>query len=190
MWTRPLDVFHFTPEGRARRAGGTDSYEQRSPGERCIGRSSFPRTPTLYNNFYQIFQTPAYVVIYSEMIHDARIIPLDGGSHVDRRIRQLCGDARAHWEGNVLVVDTTNFSGTLGPFLGWTENLHLTERFTPLDDGTISYEFTIDDPTVFEPSWTVQIPLKPFDGPLYEYACHEGNRGLPAILATARAEEP
>ena len=183
----------FTPEGRARRAAGrargADSYEQRGVTERCISRSSFPRTPTLYNNFYQILQTPGHVVIYSEMIHDTRVIPLDDGSHVDSRIRQIYGDARGHWEDDVLVVDTTNFSDTLGPFLGWTENLHLTERFTPLDDGSISYEFTIDDPTVFETPWTVQIPLKPFEGPLYEYACHEGNRGLPAILAMARAEE-
>ncbi len=150
----------------------------------------FPRVPTLYNNFYQIFQTPVYVAICSEMIHDARIIPLDGSSHVDRRIRQGYGDARGHWESDVLVVDTSNFNDTLGGLLGWTENLHLTERFTPLDNGTITYEFTIDDPTVFETPWTVRIPLKPFEGPLYEYACHEGNRGLPAILATARVEVP
>ncbi len=180
----------FTPQGRARRAAlrarSTDSYEQRSPGERCISRSAFPRVPVLYNNFYQIFQTQTYVVIYSEMIHDARIIPLDGGSHIDPRIRQIYGHARGRWEGDVLVVESTNFSDTLSAFMGWTENLHLTERFTPLDNGTIRYEFTIDDPTAFESPWTVQIPLKPFAGPLYEYACHEGNDGLRDILAISR----
>ena len=173
----------------AARARGTDSHEQRSLGERCISRSPFPRVPVLYNNFYQIFQTPAYVVIYSEMVHDARIIPLDDGPHIDPRIRQIYGDARGHWEGDVLIVDTTNFSDTLGWFWGWTENLHLTESFTPLGDGTVRYEFTIDDPTAFESTWTVQIPLKPFDGPLYEYACHEGNVGLRGILEISRQLE-
>ncbi len=172
-----------------RRPRGTDGYEQRGPTGRCISRSTFPRVPTLYNNFYQIFQTPAYVVIYSEMIHDARIISLNGSPHIDPRIRQAYGDARGHWEGDALVINTTNFSDALSWFWGWSESLNLTERFTPHGDGTIRYEFTIDDPTAFESSWTVQIPLRPFEGPLYEYACHEGNSGLRDILTISRKLE-
>lgn len=191
----PVDgrIPFIDPAVRARRLGqrgrprGTESYQQRGITERCISRSSFPRTPTLYNNFYQIFQTPDHVVIYSEMIHDARIIPLNRQPHIDPKIGLLYGDARGHWENTTLVVETTNFTGTLGTLrFGWSDNLHLVERLTPQEDGTISYEFTIDDPTVFTQPWTVQIPLKRFEGPLYEYACHEGNDGLPGILEVSR----
>ena len=168
---------------------GTDSHEQRNPPERCLSRTPFPRLPTLYNNFYQIFQTPDYVAIYSEMIHDARIVPLSGGPRLDPRIRQMYGDARGRWEEDTLVIQTSNFNDTLGYWFGWTERLNLTERFTSLGDGTIRYEFTLNDPTTYTSTWTMQVQLRPFEGPVYEYACHEGNRGLPAILATARAEE-
>ena len=186
----------FTPEGQqkadaraeARRARGpADSWEDRSLWERCITRG-LPMVPGPYNNNYQIFQSPGYVVILHEMIHDARIIPLDRRPHLAQNIRQWMGDARGHWEGNTLVVDTTNFTSKTN-FRGSGETLHLTERFTRAGPNTITYEITVDDPATFTRRWTASIPMTKTDESIYEYACHEGNYAMVGILGGARAEE-
>ena len=137
--------------------------------------------PGPYNNNYQILQTPGYVVILHEMIHDARIIPLDGRPHVGQNVRQWFGDSRGRWEGNTLVVDTTNFTDKAN-YRGSTEGLHLIERFTRVNADTVKYEFTIDDPTTFTKKWTAAIPMAKTDEQIYEYACHEGNYGMVNLL--------
>ena len=144
--------------------------------------------PGGYNNNYQILQTPGYVVILIEMIHDVRIIPLDGRAHAPSSIQQWMGDSRGRWDGNTLVVTTTNFTGKTN-FRGSSEHLRLVERFTRVDPGTINYEFTIDDPASFPRPWTAAIPMTKTDGPIFEYACHEGNYGMTNLLSGARAEE-
>ena len=141
-----------------------------------------------YNNNVQLFQTPDTVVIFNEMIHDARIVPLDGRAHLDDGIRQWMGDPRGRWEGDTLVVETTNFLRETH-FRGSSANLHLVERFTRIDEDTLLYEYTASDPTTFSQPWTVQMPMKRSDGRLFEYACHEGNYGMFNLLAGARAEE-
>ena len=164
--------------------------EDRGLPERCIlwPTAGPPMLPSAYNNNYQILQTPGYVVIFIEMIHDVRIIPLDGRPHLPGHIRQWMGDPRGHWEGNTLVVDTTNFSGK-NPFRGSDGNLHLIERFTRIDPDTILYRFTVDDPTAFTKPWTVSIPLTRLDEQIYEYACHEANYAMSGMLKAARIEE-
>ncbi len=164
--------------------------EDRGLPERCIlwPTAGPPMLPSAYNNNYQIYQTPGYVAILIEMIHDFRIIPLDGRPHLPANIRQWMGDSRGHWEGDTLVVDTTNFNEK-NPFRGSDKNLHLTERFTRVDADTIMYRFTVDDPTAFTKPWTGEAPLSRTRGPLYEYACHEGNYGMANILTGARADE-
>jgi hypothetical protein len=144
--------------------------------------------PGPYNNNFQIFETRDQVVILNEMIHDARVIPLDGRPHLASNIRLLMGDSRGHWEGHTLVVDTTNFSGKFS-VRGSDENLHLTERFTRVSPDTLLYEFTVDDPTAFTKPWTAQIPVTKTKGPIFEYACHEGNYAMADILSGARAAE-
>ena len=188
----------LTPEAQKRveetrawmREHSTDGPEDRSLAERCISWTTAgpPMLPGPYNNDCQIFQAPGYVVILSEMIHDARMIPLDGRPHVSRNIREWMGDPRGHWEGNTLVVDTANFTSEYS-FRGSDANLHLTERFTRVSPGVIQYEFTVDDPTAFTRSWTARIPLNKTSDRVYEYACHEGNYALTDILAGARAAE-
>jgi hypothetical protein len=170
-----------------RPAGGP---EDRGLPERCIlwPTAGPPMLSSAYNNNYQILQTPGYVVIFIEMIHDARIIPLDGRPHLAGNIRQWMGDPRGHWEGNTLVVDSTNFTAK-NPFRGSDRNLHLIERFTRIDPDTILYRFTVDDPTAFTRSWTGEVPMTKAPGPIYEYACHEGNYSMTNILSGARAEE-
>ena len=167
-----------------------DGPESRSLAERCLfwGTSGPPMLPGPYNNMYQIYQAPGFVVILSEMIHDARIIPLDGRPHLPPNVTQWLGDSRGHWEGNTLVVDTTNFTPKTR-FRQSDENLHVIERFTRVDRDTILYKFTIEDPTAFTKPWTAELPLTAAQGPIYEYACHEGNYALKDILAGARAEE-
>src|SRR5229473_424676 len=164
--------------------------EDRGLPERCIlwPTAGPPMLPSAYNNNYQILQTPGYVVIFIEMIHDVRIIPLDGRPHLPGNIRQWLGDPRGHWEGNTLIVDTTNFTDK-NPFRGSDKNLHLIERFTRIDPDTILYRFTVDDPTAFTRPWTGEAPLTKTLGPIYEYACHEGNYSVPNVLRGARAEE-
>ena len=144
--------------------------------------------PAGYNSNYQILQTPGYVVILVEMIHDVRIVPLDGRPHLGQDIRQWLGDSRGHWEGNTLVVDTTNFTDKTH-YRGSDENLHLVERYTRLDPDTILYRFTVEDPTAFTRPWTGEAPMTRTSGPIYEYACHEGNYGMANMLSRARAQE-
>ena len=168
----------------------TDGPEGRSLAERCISWATAgpPMLPGPYNNDLQIVQAPGYVVILNEMIHDARLIPLDGRPHVSPEVRGWLGDSRGHWDGNTLVVDTTNFISEYS-FRGSDSNVHLTERFTRVSPDVIQYEFTVDDPTAFTKPWTARIPLNKAAGPVYEYACHEGNYALTDILAGARAAE-
>ncbi len=168
----------------------TDGPEGRSLAERCISWTTAgpPMLPGPYNNDLQIVQGPGYVVILNEMIHDTRLIPLDGRPHASANIRGWLGDSRGHWEGNTLVVDTTNFIGEYS-FRGSDANMHLTERFTRVSPDRIQYEFTVDDPTAFSKPWTARIPLNKTAGPVYEYACHEGNYALTDILAGARKAE-
>jgi len=143
---------------------------------------------TGYNSNYQIVQAPGYVMILVEMIHDVRMIPLDGRPHAPQNVRQWTGDSRGRWEGDTLVVETTNFNGK-NPFRGASENMRVTERFTRVDADTISYSFTIEDATTWVRPWTAELPMKKTVGPLFEHACHEGNYGLYNTLVGARAEE-
>jgi hypothetical protein len=181
----------LTPEGQqratARAARGYDSWEDRSLWERCITRG-LPMIPGPYNNNYQILQTPGYVVVLHEMIHDARIIPLDGRPHLGQAVRQWFGDSRGRWEGDTLVVDTTNFTEKAN-YRGSTDGLHLIERFTRTAAGTVRYEFTIDDPKTFTKKWTAAIPMTSTDEQIFEYACHEGNYGMVNLLSGARVQE-
>jgi len=133
-------------------------------------------------------QTPGYVVLFTEMIHDARVVPMDGRPHTSPNLRSWMGDSRGRWEGDTLVVDTINFTDRTN-FRGSGANLHLVERFTRVDADTIEYRFTLDDPTTWTRPWTVAYPIVKTDGPIYEFACHEGNYGLRDILSGARYEE-
>jgi len=188
----------LTPEGQrraearaaARRRSPADGPEDRSLVERCIlwPTAGPPMIPGGYNNNYQILQTPGYVVVLVEMIHDVRIIPLGTRPHLSENIRQWLGDSRGHWEGDTLVVDTANYTAKTN-FRGSSENLHLVERFTRVDADTINYEFTVSDPTSFTKPWTAAIPMTKTQGPIFEYACHEGNYGMTNLLSGARAEE-
>ena len=144
--------------------------------------------PGPYNNNYQILQAPGYVAIVIEMIHDVRIIPLDGRPHAPQTIRQWMGDSRGRWDGNTLVVTTTNFTDKT-MFRGSGANLKIVERFTRVDPDTLDYQFTIDDPESFTRSWTAAVPMTKTDGPIFEYACHEGNYGMTNVLKGARAED-
>jgi hypothetical protein len=167
-----------------------DGPESRGIQERCIvwGNEGPPMLPPGYNSYLQIVQTPAYVAILQEMIHDARVIPLDGRPHAPQGIRRWLGDSRGRWEGDTLVVDTTNFTDKTN-FRGSRENLHVVERFTRLDDNTIRYGFTVDDPATWTKAWSAELPLVKDKGPIYEYACHEANYGMPNNLKGARATE-
>jgi hypothetical protein len=162
--------------------------EDRPLSERCILRpnSGPPMTPTGYNNNFQLVQAPGYVVIYNEQIHDARIIPMDGRPHLPQGVPQWMGDSRGHWQGDTLVIDTTNFSSKAS-FRGSGEKMHLVERFTRTDPETLLYEFTVNDPESFTKSWTGQIPMKRTREAMYEYACHEGNYSMSTTLNGARA---
>jgi hypothetical protein len=167
-----------------------DGPESRPLAERCIlwGTAGPPMAPGPYNNNYQILQGPGYVVILVEMIHDARVIPTDGRPHLPSHIRQWMGDPRGHWEGDTLVVETTNFTGKTR-YRGADENLRVVERFQRVAADLIDYQFTIDDPTAFTRPWSADIPMTRSEGALYEYACHEGNYAMMDILAGARAQE-
>jgi hypothetical protein len=187
----------LTPEAQKAAAARTEISRRPPAGpedmglpERCIlwPTAGPPMLPSGYNNNYQILQTPGYVVILIEMIHDVRIIPLDGRPHLPGNVRQWMGDSRGHWEGDTLVVDTTNFTGKTH-YRGADRNLHLVERFTRIDPSTILYKFTVDDPTAFTTSWSGEAPMTKTPGPIYEYACHEGNYAMEGTLKGARAEE-
>ena len=144
--------------------------------------------PAGYSNNYQIVQTPEFVAIVVEMIHETRLIPLEARPHLAGKIRHVLGDSRGRWEDQTLVVETTNFTGKTN-FRGSGENLRVTERFTRIDKGTLLYRFTVDDPQSFTRPWSGEIPMKKVDGPIFEYACHEGNYSMANILSAARHEE-
>jgi hypothetical protein len=172
-----------------RRQHATDGPEDRSLGERCLLFGAGP--PLLsgpYNNYVQLFQARDHVVIFSEMIHDARVIPLDGRPHVPAAIRSWQGDPRGRWDGNTLVVETTNFTDKTN-VRGSGEKLRLVERFTRADAKTLLYEFTVDDPTSFTKPWTAILPMAKSDDQIYEYACQEGNYAMAGMLRGARAAE-
>jgi hypothetical protein len=174
-----------TQAGRPR----ADSYEDRPLSERCIVLAgTVPMLPGAYNNNVQLVQTPGFVAILNEMIHEHRIVPLDGRPHVNADIRQWLGDSRGHWEGSTLVVDTTNFSPKTD-FSGSGAGLHVVERFTRVAPETLEYTFTVEDPTTWTKSWTAMIPMKRNPDLIYEYACHEGNDSIVGVLRGARADE-
>ena len=183
---------------RVRAAGiGADSYEDRGLAERCLlgFNSGPPIVPAGYNQNLQIFQTADHVVILHEMVHDARIVPLDGRAHVSESVRQWMGNSRGSWDGDTLVVETRNFTDKTSSFspsvtmaAGDGSTLHLTERFSRIAEDTLLYEFTVDDLTTFTKPFSASIPMKRGEA-LFEYACHEGNYGLLNILAGARQEE-
>lgn len=177
---------------------GTDGPEDRGLAVRCIVgfNSGPPMVPIGYNNNIQLFQTVDYVVILNEMVHDARVVPLDDRPHVADTLRQWMGDSRGRWDGETLVVETTNFtdktssfSPTLSRAIGTGATLTLVERFTRVDVDTLRYEYTIKDPQTFSRPFTAEIEMEKSEGHIYEYACHEGNHGLLNILAGARAED-
>ena len=175
---------------QARRARGpADGPEDRALNERCLNWSVAgpPMLPGVYNNNVQIIETAGYVAIVSEMIHDARIVPMDGRAH--GTVPKWMGDARGRWEGRTLVVDTVGFTDKTA-FRGSGEHLHLVERFTRVDADTLEYRFTAEDPSTWTRPFTGMFPLKKTAGPIYEYACHEGNeRSMVGMLRGARAEE-
>jgi hypothetical protein len=175
---------------RKRAGAATDAVQNQSLSVRCIlmDRSGPPMLAGAYNNNYQIVQTPGYAMILVEMLHDSRIIPLDGRPHLPTNVRQYMGSYRGRWEGDTLVVETTNFTDKTA-FRGSSQNMRLTERFTRVDEDTIVYRFTIDDPDTWTRPWTAETLMKKTVGPLFEHACHEGNYGLYNTLAGARAEE-
>jgi len=174
----------------ARRLHPYDGPEDRPLQERCLGWATAgpPILPSAYNNNVRIVQGVGYVAILNEMIHDVRIIPLNGSPHVPKNFRLWMGDSRGHWEGNTLVVDTTNFSDKTN-FRGADENMHLTERLTRTAGDRLIHQFTVDNETAFTRSWTAEIPMTKSDSPMFEYACHEGNYSLMNVLAGARAQE-
>ena len=170
---------------------GYDSYANRPLAERCMvwPHEGPPMIPPPYNDIYQIFQIPRYVVLFPEMANNpARIIPTDRETHLPARVRQWSGDSIGRWHGDTLVVDTTNFTDRTA-FQGSGEALHVVERFTRVDADTILYEFTLDDPSTWERPWSAEIPMLKTDGQLYEYTCHEGNYGMRNTLRGARATD-
>jgi len=174
----------------ARRLHPADGPEDRSLQERCIlwPAAGPPMMPVGYNNNYEIVQGKGYVAVIVEMIHDVRIIPTDGSPHLPSNVRLWLGDPRGHWEGNTLVVDSTNFTDKTN-FRGSGGNLHLIERFTRTGPESLMYEFTVDDPASFVKPWTAQVPMTRTAGPVLEYACSEGNYAMQGILAGTRATE-
>jgi len=175
--------------------GPADSWTDRSLWDRCIAVGlPYVMFPTGYNNNVRIIQAPGYVAITHEMIHDTRVIPMDGRPHLSPVIRQYMGDSRGRWDGSTLVVDVTNFHPSIttyhptGAFRGHGATLHLVERYTRTARDEMRYEVTVDDPGTFERPYTAVLDLKP-QGGIFEYGCHEGNRGLANILSAARAEE-
>jgi hypothetical protein len=188
-----------TEEGRQRAAarvaarqgrGPADSWVDRSLYDRCITRGvPGSMMPAIYGNSYRIHQAPSVVTIGYEMLYETRVIPLDNRPHINSSIRQYLGDARGHWEGNTLVVETTNFTDRV-PYRGSSEHLKLIERFTPLGPDTLEWSVTLDDPHTWARPWTFAMNLTHDESqPPFEYACHEGNYGLRNMLSVARAEE-
>ena len=206
--TGPSGKLPHTPETVQRLAANRE-YERLHPAdgpefrdniERCLSwiTSGPPMLPTFYNNTYQIYQTPKTVAILVEMIHDVRLIHLDGAAHSSPAVRQWMGDSRGHWEGDTLVVETVNINSKRGYIGGGggrsgiapnNDKMKVTERFTRTDADTIMYQFTVENPGTYTGPWSGEIPMKSTDEPLYEYACHEGNYAMHDILSGARADE-
>jgi hypothetical protein len=177
-------------EARKRMGGPYDAAENLPLGARCLmmDRVGPPMLSGNYNNNYQFVQAPGYVMLLTEMLHDVRMVPLDGRPHLPQNIRQWTGSYRGHWEGDTLVVETANLNGKYS-LRGSSENMRLIERFTRVDEDTIRYQFTVDDPSTWTRPWSAETSWKKTIGPLFEHACHEGNYGLTNILAGARADE-
>jgi hypothetical protein len=185
----------LTEEARKRAAArrainGFDSYENRPLQERCVvwTHEGPPMTLPPYNDVLQIIQTPGYLVVYRELATSPRIIPLTGQPHISEKVTPWSGDSRGRWEGDTLVVDTTNFNEKTA-FQGSTTALHVVERFKRVSADRIHYEFTVEDPQTWARPWTAEIPMLQTDGPLFEYACHEGNYGVVNILRGARVAD-
>ena len=187
------------PVAKGNEFRSADGPEDRGLGERCIARESngppIVELPSINEHLigfafhFQIFQSANYVAILSETVQQVRIIPLDGRPHLPQSVRQWLGDSRGHWEGTTLVVETTNFHDKR-LFLGLTvENMRVVERFTRGSADTLDYQFTIDDPTRWTKPWTAAVPIGKTDGPIYEFACQEGNYSMRNILSGARAQE-
>ena len=177
---------------------GTNGPEDRGLAERCLMgfNTGPPMLPSGYSNIMQLFQTPDHIVILNEMVHDSRVVPLDGRSHLPAGMRQWMGDSRGQWEGDTLVVVTTNFTDNTAAFtpspltgLGSAETLHLTERFTRVDADTLLYEFTVDNAVAFTQAFSGELPMRKSEDPVFEFACHEGNRAMTNILLGARTQE-
>ena len=186
-----------TFDARMRMAENRETWERRPitaadrpPATRCLVgfNSGPPMTSGAYNNIMRVFQAPGYVAILNEMVNDHRVIPTDGGEHLSDNVRLWKGDSRGRWEGDALIVETKNFTPHTN-FRGSGPAMQLTERFTRLDDQTLRYEYTVDDPESFEGPWSVQHDMQATEDQLYEYACHEGNRAMHLMLAGARREE-
>ena len=176
-----------------------DSYTDRNSSDRCIVgfNAGPPITPLAYNQNMQLFQTPDYVVIHTEMVHTSRIVPLDGRPALDDDIRLWTGDSRGYWEGDTLVIESANFNDQRqwipltsgGSGVASTANFTLVERFTRVDEDTLEYTFTVTDPNTWATAWTASMPMLRTDTPLFEYACHEGNYSMEGILSGARADD-
>jgi hypothetical protein len=196
----PAAQQRLAARAEATRSRPSDSAASRSLGERCIswGNEGPPMLGSTYNNNLQVMQTGRYVVIRHEMIHGVRMIPVDGTPHLGPQLRQLLGDSRGRWDGDTLVVDTTNFSDAT-PFRGppatarqdifSSQDLHVVERFTRTDANSILYQFTVEDPSTWTKPWSAEMVIRKWQGPIFEYACHEGNYGLGFILSAARVQE-
>ena len=177
-------------EARKQMGGPYDAAQNQSLSVRCINmdRNGPPMLAGAYNNTYQIVQTAGHVMILVEMLHDARIIPLSKGPHPPESVRLLTGSSIGHWEGETLVIETTNFTNKTA-FQGSSEKMRLVERFTRVAEDQLLYQFTVEDPATWTRPWTAEVPWKKTIGPIFEHACHEGNYGLANILAGAREEE-
>ena len=168
------------------------SWEDMDLGDRCIlgFNSGPPMTPSAYNNNVQVFQAPGHVAILNEMVHNARIVPLDGRPHLPAEFRQWVGDSRGYWDGDTLVVETTNFLRETGFVRGASgAELTLVERFTRVSDDTLVYEVAVDDPRTWARPWKFSVPMNRSESQMYEYACHEGNYGMTNLLAGSRAQD-
>ena len=170
--------------------GRWDAAENNQLDDRCIimGGAGPPMLNTGYNSNYQIVQAPGYVMILVEMIHDARVIPLDARAQPPSKVRQWMGTSTGRWDGDTLVVETANFNGK-NPLRGSSERMRVTERFTRVADDTIDYAFTVEDQGTWDRPWTAEMSMKKTIGPIFEHACHEGNYGLYNTLVGARLEE-
>jgi hypothetical protein len=184
----PEAVERARAQAAARQAKGpADRAQDLSFGTRCVSYGT-PNIRAGYQSYFEITQGPGVVALRSEMIHDARVFPVGAGAHVSKRISQYHGDSRAHWEGDTLVVDTTNFVPDAFRLTN-TDRLRVTEKFRRVAEDTLEYYVTLDDPSTWSRPWTLMIPLKKTGEAMFEFACHEGNYAMPAILRGARAQE-